>query len=70
MSNLKSIRFTQFFHRLNADSTFDSICSLCFRTVAAAADKEFRRIEESAHTCPQAASAKVIPFIDRRKYDF
>jgi hypothetical protein len=48
-------------HRLNADLTFDSICELFFLTVATAADKDSLQIEKSTHTCPQAASPKVIP---------
>jgi hypothetical protein len=67
MSDIRSIQSTQFFHRLNADSTFESICGLCFLTVAKTADKETLQPTEAAHNCPKAGPANVIPFVDRRK---
>jgi hypothetical protein len=54
MSNIRSIWFTQFFHRRNNDSTFDSICGLCFETIATAAEHEVLRLKECAHRCPKS----------------
>ena len=52
MSNLKSIRFSQFFHRRNADATIDSICGLCFQTAASAMNVDELRAQEAHHRCP------------------
>jgi hypothetical protein len=60
----RSLCFTQFFHRRNdADSTFDSVCGLCFQTVATVADREALESLEMARKC---RSANVIPFVRRK----
>ena len=46
MSNPRSIRFSQFFHRRNADATIDSICGVCFLTVASAMNEEEVRAQK------------------------
>jgi hypothetical protein len=40
---------TAFPHRQNADGSFDSICSECFRTVATASTEAGLEAEERAH---------------------
>ncbi len=40
---------TVFPHRYNADGSFDSICSECFRTVATASTEDLLEAEEKAH---------------------
>lgn len=45
----------QFPHRLNADGSYDSICTVCYSTVASA-DKEIDlAVPESAHRCDPVA---------------
>lgn len=56
MSNLRSIHFTQFFHRRNADATIDSICGLCFNTAASAMNVDELRAREAHHRCPMQKS--------------
>ena len=56
MSNLKTIRYSQFFHRRNADATIDSICGVCFLTVASAMNEEEVRAQEAYHRCPDRKS--------------
>lgn len=63
MSNSRGIHFAQFFHRLNLGATFESICGLCYQTVAKAAHKEGLRPDEAAHSCSRS---NVIPFVYRR----
>ena len=41
----------QFFYRENGDNTIDSICGLCFLTVATAESKEDLHAREAAHEC-------------------
>lgn len=41
----------QFPHRKNADGTWDSICSKCFRTVATAAFERNLADAEATHVC-------------------
>jgi hypothetical protein len=47
----ESLRFAQYFYRSNLDGTVDSICGLCFWTVATA--KTFAQLKpsENAHRC-------------------
>ena len=54
MSNSSGIYFAQFFHRTNADATIDSICGLCFNTVASAIKDEELRVQEAKHRCPES----------------
>jgi hypothetical protein len=56
MSNLKTIRYSQFFHRRNADATIDSICGVCFLTVSSAVNEEEVRAQEAYHRCPDRKS--------------
>jgi len=43
--------FTAFAHRRNHDSSFDSICTKCFNTIASA-DSELKLIpHEEQHSC-------------------
>ena len=51
MSNSRSIYFSQFFHRTNADATIDSICGLCFNTIASAIKEEELHCQEVIHRC-------------------
>jgi hypothetical protein len=51
----KSVSFAQYFYRVNADGTLDSICGYCFLTVATAdTENELRRLE-SAHRCGRSS---------------
>jgi hypothetical protein len=43
--------FRQFFYRFNSNGTMDSICSLCFRTVATVANDAELHNFEAAHHC-------------------
>ncbi len=52
MSNARSIYFSQFFHRKNADATIDSICGLCFQTIASSMKEDELRAPEVSHRCP------------------
>ena len=54
MSNSSGIYFAQFFQRTNADATIDSICGLCFNTVASAIKDEELRVQEAKHRCPES----------------
>ena len=51
MSNPRNIRFAQFFHRRNPNESFDSVCGLCFQTVATADSKDALGPSESVHIC-------------------
>ena len=51
MSNPSNIRFAQFFHRRNPDESFESICGLCFQSVATAGSKDALKVGESVHIC-------------------
>jgi hypothetical protein len=52
---------SNFFHRRNADSTIDSICTGCFQTVAVAKNESDLVRAEKSHACE--------PLIDRlRRY--
>ena len=51
MSDIRSVYFHQFFRRRTANSSFDSICGLCFETVATAIDKGVLESMELAHSC-------------------
>lgn len=51
MSNSRSVYFSQFFHRTNADATIDSICGFCFDTVASVIKEEELRLQEVNHRC-------------------
>lgn len=41
----------RFPHRLNRDGTFDSICRVCFATVASVVDEAELAHHEAAHVC-------------------
>jgi hypothetical protein len=43
--------FLQFFYRFNSNGTMDSICSLCFQTVATVGNQAELRNLEAAHHC-------------------
>jgi hypothetical protein len=43
--------FSQFFYRFNSNGTMDSICSLCFLTVATVSKEAELRNFEAAHHC-------------------
>ena len=58
MSNLRNIYFSQFFHRRNPDATIDSICGVCFETIATAVDRAALEMEELTHYCPGARFSK------------
>ena len=45
------MRVSNFFHRVNANSTIDSICSGCFQTIAVARSHEDLKDAEDAHSC-------------------
>jgi hypothetical protein len=63
MSEVRNLRFAQFFHRRNPDSTFDSVCSICFETVVTAKREEELRGKELIHQClPKKQSGKVLTF--------
>jgi hypothetical protein len=51
MPNGSGMRFAQFFHRRNKDASFDSICGLCFLTVALAEAEPELHLRELAHQC-------------------
>jgi len=44
-------RMSNFFHRENADSTIDSICTGCFQTVTVAKNESDLVRAEEAHSC-------------------
>jgi hypothetical protein len=50
----KGAHFHQFFYRLNADKTIDSICAFCYMTAATAATRAELEVKERAHRCPRA----------------
>jgi hypothetical protein len=62
MSDIRSVHFHQFFRRRIANSSFDSICGLCFQTVATAPDKEVLESMEAAHSCLRAQKT-VVPVV-------
>lgn len=41
----------QFFYRINADKTIDSICGACFLTVATGKSEVELHAQEAAHDC-------------------
>jgi hypothetical protein len=41
----------QFFYRINADKTIDSICGACFLTVATGKSEAELHAQEAAHDC-------------------
>jgi hypothetical protein len=41
----------QFFYRINADKTIDSICGSCFLTVATGKSEAELHAQEAAHDC-------------------
>lgn len=45
------MRMSNFFHRMNANSTIDSICTGCFRTIAVGKRHEDLTGAEAAHAC-------------------
>jgi hypothetical protein len=47
----KSVSFAQFFHRINPDTTIDSICGYCLLTVATAGTLTELEVPESNHHC-------------------
>jgi hypothetical protein len=62
MSARKSSCFAQYFHRRNSDGSFDSICGLCFLTVANGASREKLVTEEATHLCRTFSHAKMSAF--------
>lgn len=47
-------------HRHNSDGSYDSICNVCFRTIATAEKESFLAAKEEPHVCekisPEAAA--------------
>jgi hypothetical protein len=41
----------EFFYRINADKTIDSICGFCYLTVAAGESEAELHTQEAAHDC-------------------
>jgi hypothetical protein len=41
----------QFFYRMNADKTIDSICAFCYLTVATSESEAELHVQETAHDC-------------------
>jgi len=41
----------QFFYRMNADKTIDSICAFCYLTVATGESEAELHVQEAAHDC-------------------
>ncbi len=41
-------------HRRNFDGSFDSICTICFATVARSQDEAALEIDEKSHSCEEA----------------
>jgi hypothetical protein len=39
-------------HRQNSDTTFDSICTNCFATIATSREEADLKTAEDAHICP------------------
>jgi hypothetical protein len=60
-------RKASFPHKLNADGSFDSICPMCFRTVATAAQETELAALERKHQCdPEAVTVNQILGRERR----
>jgi hypothetical protein len=49
--NMKSENSSQFYHRVNADQTIDSICLRCFLTAARVENEADLHEREAAHEC-------------------
>jgi len=66
-----SIERAQFPHRVNRDGTFDSICRVCFRTIAHEIRERDLAGFESAHVCAPLDMALrtslAVPAIGKRK---
>jgi hypothetical protein len=66
MPNASGMRFAQFFHRRNKDASFDSICGLCFSTVATAEAEPDLHLRELAHQCEKRQIHLVKPRLKTR----
>ena len=53
-------------HRKNADGSWDSICSKCFRTVATAKRESSLRDAEASHVCVPSIFADAALFQSRK----
>jgi hypothetical protein len=46
-------------HRLNPDKTYDSICRLCYQTIASATIESDLTMHEGLHSCAPPAFTRV-----------
>jgi hypothetical protein len=54
--------FISFAHRLNRDSTVDSICTRCYQTIASHKNASVLESAEIAHECDPSGEFNRVPF--------